>query len=125
MFRVLKSLFLITVTLVESSGGFWASFSAFASGTVTSDGSYETCTFDANGASSASCKLIEYVPTGSSGLATATVTLEASMVPLAVVNATATATSSSNAAMSISQVSIWRICLYAAISFVLGFVAWD
>lgn len=123
MFRVLKSLFLITVTLVESSGGFWASFSAFASGTVTSDGSYETCTFDANGASSASCKLIEYVPTGSSGLATATVTLEASMVPLAVVNATATATSSSNAAMSIFQVSIWRICLYAAISFVLGFVA--
>ncbi|KAE9399423.1 hypothetical protein BT96DRAFT_920207 [Gymnopus androsaceus JB14] len=109
-------------TLVESSGGYWASFSAFASGTVTSDGIYQTCTFDANGGPSASCRYIEYVPTVSSGLATATVShLDASKVPLAVVTATSmgSSTSSSNAAMSTSQGSYWKMGIYASFFCVL------
>ncbi|KAE9399421.1 hypothetical protein BT96DRAFT_692134 [Gymnopus androsaceus JB14] len=97
-------------TLVESSGGYWFSLglSTFASGTYTRNGFYETCTFDANGGSSASCIEIDYFPT-SSGTFQVTESFEASKTPLVILP-----TSSSNAAISTWQGPYWEMGLYAS-----------
>ncbi|KAE9384651.1 hypothetical protein BT96DRAFT_1007853 [Gymnopus androsaceus JB14] len=84
-------------TLVESSGGFWFSFSSFASG--TGNALYETCTFDANGGTSASCIEIDYIASSSGSLQTAATSFEASKTPLVVLPVP---TSSSNTAISTS-----------------------
>ncbi|KAE9399420.1 hypothetical protein BT96DRAFT_939489 [Gymnopus androsaceus JB14] len=97
------------VTLVESSGGFWASFSSFASG--TGQAFYETCTFDANGGMSASCMEINYFATSSGSLRTTATSFEASKTPLVVLPVP---TSSSNTAISTSQGPYWKMGLYVS-----------
>jgi len=96
-------------TLVESSGGFWASFSSFASG--TGQAFYETCTFDANGGMSASCMEINYFATSSGSLRTTATSFEASKTPLVVLPVP---TSSSNTAISTSQGPYWKMGLYVS-----------
>ncbi|KAE9394032.1 hypothetical protein BT96DRAFT_998860 [Gymnopus androsaceus JB14] len=96
-------------TLVESSGGFWASFSSFASG--TRNGFHETCMFDANGGASAFCMEIIYSATSSGSLQTVTESFEASKTLLVVLPVP---TSSSNTAISTSQGPYWKMGLYVS-----------
>jgi len=99
-------------TMVESSAGEWASFSAVVQASLNRPGLFQSCSFASDRTESPNCSEVDYVPTSGIGtsptLVAFTTTYEGIIIPLTVL-AEPTTSSTLNAANSNFRCSTWQM----------------
>ncbi|KAE9400844.1 hypothetical protein BT96DRAFT_630724 [Gymnopus androsaceus JB14] len=100
------------LTMVESSAGEWASFSAVVQASLNRPGLFQSCSFASDRTESPNCSEVIYAPTSGIGtsptLVAFTTTFEGIIIPLTVL-AEPTTSSTLNAANSNFRCSTWQM----------------